>query len=101
MLNVARGGRDDVEVVEQPLRCGRHRLAARFFCKRVVGAAERLHVRRDLAKVRTAAPAAARLDREQRREMPGVLLEELDAEELDAATSRRGSDLCLGVGHDA
>jgi hypothetical protein len=98
VLNVPRGGGDDMKVVEEPFRGGRGRLAARFVGERLVDAAQRPHVGPELAKMRPAAPAASRLDREQGGQAAGVFLDQLDAEQFDPSTTRR-SRLCLGVRH--
>ena len=56
VLDVARRGGDDVEVVEQPLGGRRHRLAARVLRERGVDLAQGLHVRLELAQVRAPLP---------------------------------------------
>ena len=57
VMDVARRGRDDVEVVEQPFGGRRHRLLARVFGERRVDAAQRAHVAFELPQVRAAAAA--------------------------------------------
>ena len=84
VLNVAGGGRDDVEVVEQPFGGGRQGLALLFAGERGVHLSQGAHVGGEPTQV-GAPVAAARRNREQRRQPPGVLFQQLDAEELDTA----------------
>ena len=74
-MDVARGGRDDVEVVEQPFGGGRHRLVARVIGELRVDEAERAHVLVELPEVRRprAASAARRASGAARRAAGRVL----------------------------
>ena len=91
VMDVARGGRDDVEVVEQPFGGRRHRLAARIVRER------RVHARAARACAR-AAGAGARGRRHaagaivnERRQPAGVLLEQLETQQFFAARQRARS----------
>ena len=64
VLDVTGSGGNDVEVVEQPFGRGRHRFPAGFVRQGVVDAAQRLHMRAQLADVSAAVTAPARGDRE-------------------------------------
>ena len=88
MVDVAGGGRDDVEVVEQPLGGRRHRLLAGVLGERGVDVAKRVHVLAQLLEVRASATSARRLNREQRGQPSGVLFQQLEAEQLLAACHR-------------
>ena len=67
VMDVACGGRDDVEVVEQPFGGGRHRLLPRVVGERRVDLAQRAHVLLELPQV---GAAAAALPRAQSRAAP-------------------------------
>ncbi len=84
-MDVARGGRDDVEVVEQPFGRRRHAFVPRVLRKLRVDVAQRPHMFVDLPQVGAAAAARARRNREQRRQTPGVLFEQLDTQQFFAA----------------
>ena len=86
VLDVARGRGDDVKVVEQPFGGRRRRLAARASSASArVGRAQRPHVVVETAQVRTPAVVRPPAHGEQRRQAPGVLFEQLDTKQLDAA----------------
>jgi hypothetical protein len=85
VMNVARGLRDDVEVVEQPLGGRRGWFLPRVFSQRGIDLAKRAHVILDLTQMR-ASTAALRLDGQQRRQPPRVLLEQFDAEQFLAVS---------------
>ena len=110
VLDVAGGGGDDMEVVEQPFCRRRQSFVARVLHERRVDVAERAHVFLDLPQVGAAAASAPRGDREQRRQTSGVLLEQLDTEQFFATRQRAGSrehrmphetSSCASVGHAA
>src|ERR1044072_781937 len=88
VMSVACGGRDDVEVVEQPFGRRRHRFLAVVFGERRVDVAQHTHVCPELPKMGVAAAAALRAYREQCRQTPGVLLQQLDTEQLLAISQR-------------
>ncbi len=90
VLNVAYGRRNDVEVVEQPFG-GRRRgfTASHVFGQRRIDIAKRSRVIVEPSQVRTAATAPTRCKGEQRRQTPRVLLQVLDAEQLDVARHER------------
>ena len=85
VVNVARGRRHDVEVVEQPLRRRRHGLLMRVVRKLRVEVAQRPHVILEPAEVCAPAAVAAGRNRQQRRQPARVLLEELDAQQFDVS----------------
>ena len=88
VMDIARGGRDDVEVVEQPFGGGRHRFLPRVVRERRIDVAQRAHVVLELAQVGAAAAPASGRNREQRREPAGMLLQQLDAEQFLASPWR-------------
>ena len=86
-MDVARGGRDDMEVVEEPLGSWRHRFLPSVLRQRRVRAAQGSHVPVELSKVGAAATVpAARGDREKRGKAPRMLFERFDAEQLLSAS---------------
>ena len=91
VMDVARGGRDDVEVVEQPFGRRRHAFMPRVLRELRVDVAERAHMVVDLPQVGAATAAAPRRNREQRRQTPGVLLEQLDTQQFPATRQRARS----------
>ncbi len=64
VVDVAGGGGDDVEIVEQPLGRRRHRLLPRVVCERRVDAAQRAHVVVQLTEMGASAAATARRNRD-------------------------------------
>ena len=91
VVDVAGRRRHHVEVVEQPFRCGRHRLLEGVVRQLGVHLAKRRHVVPEPAEVRAGVTVTARRDREQRREPARVLLEHLDAQQLDIAAGDPGN----------
>ena len=71
-----------MEVVEQPFGGWRHRLLPRVFRERRVDLAQGAHVFPELPQVGAPAAALPRGNREQRRQTPGVLLQQLNAEQF-------------------
>jgi hypothetical protein len=82
------GGGNRVEVVEQPLGRGRGGFLPRIAREGRVDVPQRAHVRVQLPEVGTAAPATRRRNREQRSQAAGVLLQQIDAQQLFAAGKR-------------
>jgi hypothetical protein len=90
-MDVVRGCRDDVEVVEQPFGGGGHRLLPRVVGERNVDLAQCANVQPEPAQVRVAAaPATARRNREQRGQSSRVLFQQLDTEEFLAYPKNAG-----------
>jgi hypothetical protein len=91
VVDVARGRRDHVKVVEQPFGRWRHRFVSCVVGQNGIDRAQRPGVGAELSQM-VAAAAGRRpwRDRQQRRQPPGVLLEQLDAQELHAASHRTG-----------
>ena len=85
VVDITRGCRDDVEIVEEPLGRRRHGLLLRVFSQRDVDLAQGAHVALELAQVGAATAARARRKRQQRGEAASMLLEQLDAEQFFAA----------------
>ena len=81
-MDVSGCRRDDVEIVEQPFGGWRHRLLPRIFGERSVDLAQRAHVVLELAQVGAAVPAVFWRNGEQRRQTPGVLLQQLNTEQF-------------------
>ncbi len=89
VVHVARGGRDDVEVVEQPLGRGRHAFAMGIVGERGVGVAKPAGVFGQTAKMRAPSPATAARQRQERGEMTRVLLEQFDSKQFKSASCER------------
>ena len=88
VMNVAQGGQDDVEIVEQPLGGGRRRFA---FCRVAsqcrVDVTKSPRVLANLLQMRAAA-SVLRRDREQRGQSPRMLFQRLNAEQFDGRWRR-------------
>ena len=94
VMDVACGGGDDVEVVEQPFGSRRHAFLAVVLGERCVDVSQHTHVCRELPEMGVAAAAALRADREQRRQAPGVLFQQFDAEQFLAISQRARAREC-------
>ncbi len=102
VADVAGGGRDDVEVVEQPLGGGRRLLAApRGVSQGDIDVPQGAHVAVEPPQVGDAVRAAADGDREQGRQTPGMFFERLDPEQFHAAIGEWtcGREITVGVPH--
>jgi hypothetical protein len=71
-----------MEIVEQPFGGWRHRLLPRVLGECRVDLAQGAHVLRELPQVSATAAALPSINREQRRQTSGVLLQQLNAEQL-------------------
>ena len=92
VMDVARRGRDDVEVVEQPFGGRRHRLLTGVPGERGIDVAQRGHVLAELADVKAAAAAGARRQGQEHGQAPGVLLQQLDTEQFAATGDVTGRE---------
>jgi hypothetical protein len=101
-MNVAGGLGDDVEIVEQPFSRRRRGFLACVLCERRIHLAQRAHVFFEPAQVHTSAAALPGSNRQQRRQSPGVLFEQLDTEQFFGTQRKRTVEFCAPrLSHDS